>query len=213
MIAPVLAQEKPGCFLIDENGQYQNLNDICPSAEIPIVEEKKETSPSAETPIVEEKKETSPVPPTVENPTNPIPQMPTFEDNKTDKTEPNSAFFTVPIKKRMGGIPLIDVTFNGGKTFEMLLDTGATVTTITDTMMRELKVKQEQTIPVATAGGMIQAGLGKVESMKAGNLEVNNLLVSLSSTLPLGLLGQNFYSDYDVNIKENVIEFAPRSNK
>jgi gag-polyprotein putative aspartyl protease len=192
IIAPVFAQESSGCFLIDENGQYQSLKDLCPSSE---------------TPIVEEKKENSPVPPTVDNPNSEIPNS---EENKTDKTEQNGAFFTVPIKKRIGGIPLIDVTFNRNKTFEMLLDTGATVTTITEKMGNELKIKPQQTIPIATAGGIIKAGLSKVESMKAGNLQVNNLLISISSNLPFGLLGQNFYSEYDVTIKENLVEFHSR---
>lgn len=192
IIAPVFAQEQPGCFLIDENGGYHNLRDLCPNSETPISEAKKDN------------------PPSVDSSTNPETETtnPNENSTKTEKSEGN--FFSIPIKRRVGGIPLIDVIINGNKNFQMLLDTGASITTITPTMGKELNIKSEQTVPMATAGGIIQSDLGKVESIKAGDLQVDNLLVSLSPSLAFGLLGQNFYSNYDIIIKENVIEFHPR---
>jgi aspartyl protease family protein len=36
------------------------------------------------------------------------------------------------------------------------------------------------------------------------------MVVAISSSLPLGLLGQNFFGHYDVTIKQDVIEFRLR---
>ena len=46
----------------------------------------------------------------------------------------NDGVFRVPIKRRSGKTPVIDVTFNGNQVFEMILDTGASGTLITQQM-------------------------------------------------------------------------------
>lgn len=211
MSLPVIAQEYQDCFLVNNNGQYINLREFCPDQPIeksePVSnEENSETpppppssSPENETPI------------TPSNPDSPrtFPTLPNSDDNQLQSN--NSAFFTVPIHKKLGGIPLIHVKFNGDQTFEMLLDTGATITTVTPEMEQQLNLQAEQVVPVATAGGIIQSSISKVDSIQVGDLTINNLLVSSSPALTLGLLGQNFYNNYDILIKENTIEFHPRN--
>ncbi|MFW6359663.1 MAG: retropepsin-like aspartic protease family protein [Chroococcales cyanobacterium] len=118
--------------------------------------------------------------------------------------------YTLPIKYLAGGIPVVDVTFNGRQTYEMLLDTGASVTAVTPQMAQALKVVPQQEITVATAGGTVPATLGSVRSAAAGGASVNNLQVVISNNLPMGLLGQNFFGGYDVTIKEDVIELRYR---
>ncbi len=114
------------------------------------------------------------------------------------------------IKRREGGTPVIDVTFNGRQTFEMLFDTGASATSITPQMAQALGVVPEGTAIVETAGGIIRSPLGRVTSVAAGGIVSNNIVVSINEFLPLGLLGQDFYGGYDVTIKQNVVEFRPR---
>ena len=46
-------------------------------------------------------------------------------------TPVDTRVFRVPIKRRSGRTPVIDVTFNGGQSFEMIVDTGASKTLIT----------------------------------------------------------------------------------
>lgn len=116
-----------------------------------------------------------------------------------------------PIKRREAGIPVIDVTFNGRQTFEMLLDTGASATAITPQMARTLGVVPEGTAIFETAGGRVQALLGRVKSVAAGGVVTNNIVVSINDFLPIGLLGQDFFGSYDVVIKQHVVEFRPRS--
>lgn len=123
----------------------------------------------------------------------------------------SSGTFRVPIKRREGGIPVIDVTFNGKQRFEMLLDTGASATTISSEMAKALGMNIDKEVAVATAGGVVQAGLGRVLSVQAGGMVVKNIDVIVSPHLPIGLLGQNFFGDRDVTIRDNVIELRIRS--
>ena len=121
--------------------------------------------------------------------------------------------FQIPIKRRAGRIPVVDVTFNdrnGRQSFEMLLDTGASATTLSPKMAKALGIKADEFIPLATAGGIIQAPKGRVALAQAGGVRVEDMVVVISPSLSIGLLGQNFFGKYDMTIKANVIEFRSR---
>ena len=126
-------------------------------------------------------------------------------------TNISSGTFRIPIKRRDSGIPVIDVTFNGNARFEMLLDTGASATTISPDMAEALGLNLDRQIPVATAGGVIRAGIGRVASVQVGGLVIKDLDVIVSPHLPIGLLGQNFFGSHDVTIKNNVVELRIRT--
>jgi len=119
--------------------------------------------------------------------------------------------FLIPIKRRVGGIPIVEVVFNGVHRYEMLFDTGASSVVLTDNMAQVIGVKKERSVAANTAGGPAKAYLGQVKSAQAGNLNLNNLVVGISPQLAggLGLLGQNFFRGYDVIIRKNQIELHP----
>jgi clan AA aspartic protease (TIGR02281 family) len=119
--------------------------------------------------------------------------------------------FQVPIKRRAGGTPVIDVTFNGSKTYEMIVDTGASSTVITDTMASELGVKIVGSAQFGTANGVAESPLGYVDSINVGGATIKDVVVSINSTLgDVGLLGHDFFGDFDVTVKEEVVEFRKR---
>ncbi len=122
----------------------------------------------------------------------------------------NSGVREARIKRRESGIPVIEVTFNGRQTFEMLLDTGASSTTITPSMAQALGVVPEGVALIETAGGTIQTPLGRVRSVAAGGVVSSNIVVSINNFLPIGLLGQDVYGGYDVVIKQHAVEFRAR---
>ncbi len=132
------------------------------------------------------------------------------EESSVDSPGTVGGRFQVPIKRRESDIPVVEVIFNDDITFEMLFDTGATTISISPQMAIALKVKEEGKVPVSTAGGRIMAGKGRVKSVQVGNIVQNDLEVLITPALSLGLLGQSFYGDYDVTIKEDTIEFRPR---
>jgi aspartyl protease family protein len=130
---------------------------------------------------------------------------------KASTQEANTGIFTTPIKRREHGIPVIDVQFDGKHTFEMFLDTGASFTVVTPNMAKTLGIKQEGIMLMNTpSDSRVEVPTGRVNSAVVGGAVSNNLIVAISTALPLGLLGQNFFSHYDVTIKQDVIEFRQR---
>lgn len=122
-----------------------------------------------------------------------------------------TGLFQVPIKRREGGIPVIDVSFNG-KTFEMLLDTGATGVVITRSMAEALEVQPYGVVPVSTASDRItNQEVGRVNSVDVGGLQASDVEVAISPVLEIGLLGQSIFGQYDVTIKQDVVELRARS--
>jgi clan AA aspartic protease (TIGR02281 family) len=133
--------------------------------------------------------------------------------NQNSKANPNNQqVFQAPIKRRLRGTPVVDVTFNGTQTFEMVVDTGASGTVITQAMAKSLGVVPEGEIRANTASAKgVKFSTGKLESIAVGGAVENNVQVAISGPdLEIGLLGQDFYSHYDVSIKQNVVEFHSR---
>jgi predicted aspartyl protease len=148
--------------------------------------------------------------------TNFVPKAPPrIESVSTANSTPidvnNSKSFSIPIVQKLGGIPVIDVTFNGGQTFRMLLDTGASRTLINRSMSNELQLKIIGKSQAQTANGVGQFGIGAIDSIKFGAGEMRNVMVAIGGDdLSYGLLGHDVYDGYDITIKENAIEFKQR---
>ena len=114
----------------------------------------------------------------------------------------------VPIEDRAGGIPVVAVTFNGNQRFPMLLDTGASITTITPAMARALRFRQEDTISVQVASGQThRIPVGRVPSIEVGGYVIDNFEVAVTES---PLLGQNFYSRFNMTIRENFVFLRPK---
>ncbi len=128
--------------------------------------------------------------------------------------KPDIAAFRAPIKRRIGGTPIIDVTFNGKQRFEMIVDTGASGTVITQQMAKLLAVTTVGKAKANTASAMeVEFPIGYVDSIEAGGVKVKQVAVAIAgSQLQNGLLGHDFFGNYDITIKSNVVEFRPRSD-
>ena len=123
----------------------------------------------------------------------------------------NPKVFQAKIKRRAAGTPVIDVTFNGNKTFEMIVDTGASGTLITQRMASALGVRSVGKIKAGIAdGSVVEFDLGRVQSIGVGGAIVKNVEVAIAKQMEIGLLGHDFFGNYDVKIKQNVVEFYPR---
>lgn len=131
-----------------------------------------------------------------------------------DGAEAAAGAYLIPIKGRRSNLPIVDVTFNGAKTYEMILDTGASGTLITQEMAEGLNVITAQTgITQVADGREVEIGFGLVGSISAGGLTVSQIQVGIApSGLPIGLLGQDFFGAYDMTIKENVVELRARGS-
>ncbi|AFY48182.1 Retroviral aspartyl protease [Nostoc sp. PCC 7524] len=128
--------------------------------------------------------------------------------------EPEKKVFRVPIKRRLGRTPVIDVTFNNKKTFEMIVDTGANNTVITMGIANALQIKPTGVMAAQIAdGSLIQFPTGTVNLMTAGGAIANNVEVAIAPQAPIGLLGHDFFDNYDIKILEKTVEFHPRSKQ
>jgi predicted aspartyl protease len=123
----------------------------------------------------------------------------------------NQKVFQAKIKRRDGGTPVIDVVFNGNKTFEMIVDTGASGTLITQRMASALGVRPVRTVRAGIAdGSVVEFPLGIVRSIRVGGAVIQNVEVAIAKQMQIGLLGHDFFGNYDVKIKKDVVEFYVR---
>ncbi|MEH2276183.1 MAG: retropepsin-like aspartic protease [Nostoc sp.] len=119
--------------------------------------------------------------------------------------------FRVPVKRRFGGTPVIDVTFNDKKTFEMIVDTGASETIITLSMANTLQLQATGTMQAQIAdGSQVEFPTSKVKSIAVGGITANNLQVAIAPKASIGLLGHDFFGNYDIKILEKEVEFHHR---
>ncbi|TAE59349.1 MAG: aspartyl protease [Nostocales cyanobacterium] len=128
-------------------------------------------------------------------------------------TAPSSTptVFKVPIKRRSGKTPIIDVTFNGTQTFEMVFDTGATGILITEKIAQALNFQPSGRVKARIAdGSIVEFKTGRVLTIGVGGALVNNAQVAVAPKANIGLLGHGFFEQYDLKISKNTIEFIPR---
>jgi aspartyl protease family protein len=120
----------------------------------------------------------------------------------------------ITIKRRQHGVPVIDVQFNRRQSFEMLVDSGASLTVITRPMATALGLTSAnvvQTITAQTANGSTKMPIVYVSAVTVGGLTATQVPVAIAGPdLEIGLLGQDFLQRYDVNLKTDRIEFHDR---
>jgi predicted aspartyl protease len=131
-----------------------------------------------------------------------------------EKAEPpatqNRTYYAT-IKSYKSGIPVIDVTFNGSLHFEMMVDTGASSTMITESMSKALNVETVTYVTAKTPSGETKFPVGYVNSIAVGNDPAQNTVQEVPVAIgPVGLLGHDFFGDCNINIKrdQNIVEFS-----
>jgi gag-polyprotein putative aspartyl protease len=122
-------------------------------------------------------------------------------------SEPRRGIYRAAIKYYSGGIPVVDVVFNGGQRFEMMVDTGASGTMITHAMAQQLRVKTVGSVQATTPSGNTQFEVGYIDSMVVGGGALRAFPVAIG---PVALLGHDFFGDCNISIKrdQNIVEFS-----
>lgn len=120
----------------------------------------------------------------------------------------------VPIKRRSGGVAIVDVKFNSRRSFEMLVDSGASRTVITRPMAKALGIGTSDvvgTFGASTANGYAEFPIVYVKAMEVGGLKSYQVPVAVAGPdMDMGLLGQDFLQKYDFTFRGNQIEFHKR---
>jgi len=106
---------------------------------------------------------------------------------------------------------VIDVTFNDKKTFEMIVDTGANNTLIPLKLAIALQLQPTGVMKAQIADGtQVEFSTSKVKSIAAGGAIAKNIQVAIAPKAEFGLLGHDFFGNYDIKILETEVEFHPR---
>ena len=140
----------------------------------------------------------------------PTPMAPLGAASQSDGTRAKRRV-SVPVVRRLHGTPVVQVTFNGNQTYEMILDTGASHTLITRQMASELNIVATEQMSAATASAAdVTFDIGQARTISMGSLTLNNVPVSIGDAIDIGLLGNDFFAGYDVIIRsrENVVELV-----
>jgi|GEM_PF-1317783 aspartyl protease family protein len=116
------------------------------------------------------------------------------------------------IRRINGSIPVIEALFNNQQSFEMLVDTGASNTVITPIMAEFLGViPTGRDVANTPSARGVEFDVGLVQSINVAGAVTDNVAVAIAPALDIGLLGQDFFGQYDVTIKEDVVEFRERA--
>ena len=76
------------------------------------------------------------------------------EGSSVTSPAPTESHYSIPIKRRMNGIPTVEVLINGEHQIEMLFDTGASVVVLDQNMANKLGISTGAPVGFAqTAGG------------------------------------------------------------
>ena len=114
---------------------------------------------------------------------------------------------TVPVIKK-GGSLVVPVTLNNERDVQLILDTGATMTVLSNDVAIELGLlssAQTQVTTVNTAGGPVQVNLTKIDSIQINSAKARNVSVVIHD-LPEanpgidGLLGMSFLNNFLVTL-------------
>jgi clan AA aspartic protease (TIGR02281 family) len=131
--------------------------------------------------------------------------------NTINKMELKSYQYIIPLEK-IGSHYAINLTIDNTP-LKLLLDTGATYTFINSEKLPSVELGRE--IVLTTAGGNIIANLAKAESLKIGELELKNFMLTIApfpQKKEDGLLGMNFFKKFDfkINQDKNILYLNPK---
>jgi clan AA aspartic protease (TIGR02281 family) len=120
------------------------------------------------------------------------------------KVAPRKA--SIPFEKN-GNVVIIPVTLNNRQTVNLVVDTGASFTLISQALARDLAIdlsRNPKTMPFHTANGVVDAPVTTLDSIAVGGMEIKNLTAAVHDATAdyhaSGLLGLNFLSNFRMDI-------------
>ncbi len=129
------------------------------------------------------------------------------QERPANAPDENGRVARILIVERRGGTPVVSVGLAAGggrQRFDMLFDTGATGTLITDAMARAIGFQPTGQATVIVADGRrVTLPIGYVD-IEVGGLVKRDILVAVGGDV--GLLGQDVYGEYGLSVGSRVID-------
>jgi predicted aspartyl protease/SH3-like domain-containing protein len=122
---------------------------------------------------------------------------------------------TVPVAMN-GSSVVVPVMLNGVLSAKLALDTGATITVVSRRIASSLALSPLGASRVGTVGGVVTLPLARLRSLKVGDAEVQDLVVSIHDFSPdpriEGLLGLDFLKNFHVSldVRRSLLVLGPR---
>ena len=117
----------------------------------------------------------------------------------------------VPLISTNSGNFIVNATLNGKVTVKLMLDTGASLISLSPEVSRKLGIKKTSNLPVIqmqTANGITQNKLIALDKVKIGGAEVDLVEASIGEKMLgiEGLLGMSFLSNFRIEINHTESE-------
>lgn len=99
-----------------------------------------------------------------------------------------------------------------GQPVRFMVDTGASTIAVTDALAQRAGLEGGEVVQFRTANGSRMGRLVRAQSITVGTLQVRNLTVGTGytgSSEQDALLGQNFLRQFDVRMRNDVLELSP----
>ena len=132
----------------------------------------------------------------------------------SSKTSVNGAI-TIPVKM-LGGHAIVPVTFNNSVTGNLMVDTGAGRTMVSKRIATNLRLHSTRSGTGYGVGGQVTVGIARVDSVRVGDVEIQNMSVSIYDFSPdpryEGLLGIDFLGRFHMSLDsaKQVMVLTPR---
>lgn len=115
--------------------------------------------------------------------------------------------YVVPLVSSGSGNAFVDVVLNDGVKAKLMVDTGASMITLSGKIARKLGLAGDgglPEMPFTTAGGVVWSPIVVLQSVKAGDAEVVNAEAGVNSQMGDldGLLGMNFLGEFNMNMDQ-----------
>lgn len=121
---------------------------------------------------------------------------------------PSDRGISIPVR-RIGHLYVVSVELNGARAAQLILDTGASHTILSQEVVRELALLPSDYRPglvrLKTANGSVDAQMVRIDSMKIATAEVRNSTAAVHTVPDFptgvdGLLGLSFLHQFDITL-------------
>jgi hypothetical protein len=129
---------------------------------------------------------------------------------------PPKGSYAIPVKVS-GSKVIVSVNFNNHTPANLLLDTGASRTMISSRIARNLRLQAIGSGRGYGIGGVVTVSTARIESVRLGEVEMQNLLVMIHDFSPdpnyEGLLGFDFLSQFhmSLDLQKAMLVLTPRT--
>ncbi|HXG49991.1 MAG TPA: aspartyl protease family protein [candidate division Zixibacteria bacterium] len=133
----------------------------------------------------------------------------------TSANAPAPGSFVVPVMTTASSV-LVQATLNNSVSAYLILDTGATGTMISSRIARQLALHNVGMMTGYSVAGPVTRPVARLSSLKIGDAEVRDLLVSIHDFHPNprieGLLGLDFLSRFHISLdaRKKLLVLTPR---